>query len=91
MNRFAIEEDDQNEVHVKDCTDSDRIFGETEICKSAEAVMLQAQRGTGYYQLGIISKTHFTQIKTTSLFIQCILLYPILTMILGLKMVSKMH
>ena len=48
MNRFAIEEDDQNEIHIKDYTDNDRIFAETEICKSAEEVMLQAQRGMGY-------------------------------------------
>ena len=57
MNRFTIEEDDQNEIHVKDYTDSDRMFAKPGICKSADEVRLQVQRGTGYYQLGIISKT----------------------------------
>ena len=52
MNRFAIEEDDQNEIHVKDYTDSDRMFAKPGICKSADEVGLQVQWGTGYYQLG---------------------------------------
>ena len=92
INRFAIEEDDQNEIHIKDYTDNDRIFAETEICKSAEEVMLRAQRGMGSKTIQLFQKyAYFTQIKTTSLCIHYILLYPILTIILGLKMVSKMH
>ena len=38
MNRFAIEEDDQFEIHVKDYTDEHWI-------DAAEEVMLKAQQG----------------------------------------------
>ena len=41
MNRFAIEEDDQFEIHVKDYTD------EKDSYKAAEEVMLKAQQGLG--------------------------------------------
>ena len=46
MNRFAIEEDDQFEIHVKDYTDKGLI---TE--NAAEEVILKAQQGLGYYRL----------------------------------------
>ena len=48
MNRFAIEEDDQFEIHVKDYTDKDWINREDHckaIYKVAEEVMLKAQQG----------------------------------------------
>ena len=44
MNRFAIEEDDQFEIHVKDYKDHEDIFGE-DIYNVAEEVMLKAQQG----------------------------------------------
>ena len=46
MNRFAIEEDDQFEIHVKDHTDKviDEI-GQEEFYNAAEEVMLKAQQG----------------------------------------------
>ena len=46
MNRFAIEEDDQFEIHVKDYTDK-KIFttDEKDIYNAAEEVMLKAQQG----------------------------------------------
>ena len=44
MNRFAIEEDDQFEIHVKDYPDKDYYFGEEEIYNAAEEVMLKAQQ-----------------------------------------------
>ena len=50
MNRFAIEEDDQFEIHVKDYKDKDYLY-EKEIYKAAEEVMLKAQQGSGYYCL----------------------------------------
>ena len=46
MNRFAIEEDDQFEIHVKDYPDKDYSnFGEEEIYNAAKEVMLKAQQG----------------------------------------------
>ena len=48
MNRFAIEEDDQFEIHVKDCTDdiNQRYkYSEKDCYKAAEEVMLKAQQG----------------------------------------------
>ena len=50
MNRFAIEEDDQFEIHVTDYPDKDRIR-EEEMYNAAEEVMLKAQQGSGYYCL----------------------------------------
>ena len=44
MNRFAIEEDDQFEIHVRDYTDKERIGGE-EMYNTAKEVMLKAQQG----------------------------------------------
>ena len=44
MNRFAIEEDDQFEIHVKDYTDKRRITS-GENYKAAEEVMRKAQQG----------------------------------------------
>ena len=49
MNRFAIEEGDQFEIHVKDCTDTDYL-DEEEMYNVAEEVMLKAQQGSGYYR-----------------------------------------
>ena len=43
MNRFAIEEDDQFEIHVKDYRD--RHWIEHEDMYNAEEVMLKAQQG----------------------------------------------
>ena len=44
MNRFAIEEDDQFEIHVKDYTDKGWI-AEKEMYNAVEEVMLKAQQG----------------------------------------------
>ena len=44
MNRFAIEEDDQFEIHVKDYKDS--IRGK-EMYNAAEEVILKAYQGSG--------------------------------------------
>ena len=52
MNRFAIEEDDQFEIHVKDNKDK-RWIREEEIYNAVEEVMLKAQQGSGYYRLEI--------------------------------------
>ena len=52
MNRFAIEEDDQFEIHVKDYTDKERIWNK-EMYNAAKEVMLKAQQGAGYYCLQI--------------------------------------
>ena len=51
MNRFAIEEDDQFEIHVKDFTDQVSRTSVGEVYKAAEGVMLNAQQGSGYYRL----------------------------------------
>ena len=48
MNRFAIEEDDQFEIHIKDCKDS--IRGK-EMYNAAEEVFVKAQEGLGDYRL----------------------------------------
>ena len=64
MNRFAIEEDDQFEIHVKEYTRFKRIFyckeriwGKDNILTymhhAAEEVMRKAQQGLGYYRLEI--------------------------------------
>ena len=50
LNRFAIEEDDQFEIHVKDYTDKERI-GEEKMYNVAKEVMLKAQQGSGFYCL----------------------------------------
>ena len=44
MNSFAIEEEDQFEIHVKDYKDSGYIYVE-EIHNAAEEVMLKANEG----------------------------------------------
>ena len=44
LNRFAIEEDDQFEIHVKDYKDKGWI-DEEDIHNAAEEVMLKAQQG----------------------------------------------
>ena len=44
MNRFAIDEDDQFEIHVKDYKNEDRIF-EEDMYNAAEEVMRKAQQG----------------------------------------------
>ena len=44
MNRFAIEEEDQFEIHVKDYTDKGDVW-EEDVNKAAEEVMLKAQQG----------------------------------------------
>ena len=52
MNRFAIEEDDQFEIHVKDHTDKKYYeIGQEEIYNAAKEVILKAQKGSGYYDL----------------------------------------
>ena len=44
LNRFAIEEDDQFEIHIKDC--KDKYFRrEKDISNAAKEVMLKAQQG----------------------------------------------
>ena len=48
MNRFAIEEDDQFEIHVKDYTDK---INKLEMYNVAKEVMLKAQQGSDYYRL----------------------------------------
>ena len=54
MNRFAIEEDDQNEINVKDYPDKYYYnFGKEEMYNAAKEVMLKAQQGQGYYCLQI--------------------------------------
>ena len=46
MNRFAIEEDDQFEIHVKDNNDPYYYSRREEtLCNVAEKVMLKAQQG----------------------------------------------
>ena len=47
MNRFAIEEDDQFEIHVKDYTKYSGDIGQEEIYNAAEEVILKAQQGSG--------------------------------------------
>ena len=48
MNRFAIEEDDQFEIHVKDYTNTLQLKRE-DACNVAKEVMLKAQQGSGLY------------------------------------------
>ena len=50
MNRFAIEEDDQFEIHVKDYT---KLYEDIEegFYNAAKEVILKAQQGSGYYRL----------------------------------------
>ena len=46
MNRFAIEEDDQFEIHVKDYPDkNDHIISVTDYYNAAKEVILKAQQG----------------------------------------------
>ena len=46
MNRFAIEEDDQFEIHVKDYKDKDLAdVKEKDYYNAAKEVMLKAQQG----------------------------------------------
>ena len=45
MNRFAIEEDDQFEIHVKRCTNQYWLLDEEEMYNAAIEVMLKAQQG----------------------------------------------
>ena len=50
LNRFAIEEDDQFEIHVEDYKDN--YSTKEKMYKAAEEVMLKSQQGSGYYLLG---------------------------------------
>ena len=46
MNRFAIEEDDQFEIHVKDYPDKDFFnFDKEDMYNAAKEVMRKAQQG----------------------------------------------
>ena len=45
MNRFAIQEDDQFEIHIKEVNIDSRIY-EEQMKNAAEEVMLKAQEGS---------------------------------------------
>ena len=45
MNRFAIEEDDQFEIHVKDHTEYYEDIDQEEIYNAAKEVILKAKQG----------------------------------------------
>ena len=46
LNRFSIEEDDQFEIHVKDCPDKNVLdMSEIDYHNAAKEVMLKAQQG----------------------------------------------
>ena len=49
MNRFAIEEDDQFEIHVKDYTKKYWLEKE-DVYNAAKEVMLKARQGWGQYR-----------------------------------------
>ena len=50
MNRFAIEEDDQFEIHVKDYKDKNAFYiDEKDYYNAAEEVLLGPRQGLGYY------------------------------------------
>ena len=51
MNRFAIEEDDQFEIHVKDYKDKRYEYGSAAWYNAAKEVIREAQEGSGYYRL----------------------------------------
>ena len=52
MNRFAIEEDDQFEIHVKDRRDKKFYeIGKVEIYNATKEVIFKARQGSGYYGL----------------------------------------
>ena len=55
MNRFAIEEDDQFEIHVKDYSDKDSIdlISMEDMYNAVEEVILKVRQGSGYYRLEI--------------------------------------
>jgi len=67
MNRFAIEEDDQFEIHVKDYTKLYEDIGqedtyqyyEQDFYNAAKEVILKAQQGSGYY--GLLIKNYQTR------------------------------
>ena len=48
MNRFAIEEDDQFEIHVKRCAYQYLYIDEKVMYNAAKEVMLKAQQGSGF-------------------------------------------
>ena len=50
MNRFAIDEDDQFEIHVQDYNNRYDMC-EEDIYNAAKKVILKAQQGLGYYYL----------------------------------------
>ena len=50
MNRFAIDEDDQFEIHVQDYNNRYDMC-EEDIYNAAKKVILKAQQGLGYYRL----------------------------------------
>ena len=54
MNRFAIEENDQFEIHVKDYSNKFRSdMSAADYYKAAYEVILKAHQGKGYYCLSI--------------------------------------
>ena len=48
MNRFAMNEDDWFEIHVKHCTHPVMAIDENEIHSVVEEVMFQAHQGSGF-------------------------------------------
>ena len=61
MNRFAIEEDDQFEIHVKDY--ADEYIDEKEFYNAAEEVMRKTHQGSVYYRLEIENYSMRRKIK----------------------------
>ena len=50
LNRFSIEEDDQDEIHVKDYLDKHvENMSERDYYNAAKEVMLKAQQGSGHH------------------------------------------
>lgn len=50
MNRFAMNEDDWFEIHVKHCTHPVMAIDENEIHSVVEEVMFQAHQGSGFFR-----------------------------------------
>lgn len=69
MNRFAIQEDDQFEIHFKYYIGRRCFLGKDEICNVAAEVMLKARQGLGSNQpvWRMKIKNNSTQLKTTQL------------------------
>ena len=73
MNRFAIQEEDQFEIHIKQ-VEIDVLIYEEQMMNAAEEVVLKAQEGSDVYHLckiTLVDGSRLTKFKTCNFRSNC--------------------